>query len=268
MTKPTAPDDIVVIINSASGCGHGSSTVAVIEAEFRTAGQTSRVTCVSPDAIGQAIEHAIQGGARLIVIGGGDGTLSTAASALVNTEVTFGVLPMGTLNHFATDQQIPLDLAGAVRAIATGRVKRVDVGEVNGRVFINNSSLGIYPDIVRLRRRLGFGKWIGLAAATWMVLRRGSTLSIQMVSDTEDRRYRTAFAFVGNNAHLVYKREAAYAFSCAWTTSPLIAPGDCGAQPAAINFTMVPEPTAAALLLAGLLGVGGLATARRRQRGA
>jgi diacylglycerol kinase family enzyme len=203
MTKPTAPDDIVVIINSASGCGHGSSTVAVIEAEFRTAGQTSRVTCVSPDAIGQAIEHAIQGGARLIVIGGGDGTLSTAASALVNTEVTLGVLPMGTLNHFAKDQQIPLDLAGAVRAIATGRVKRVDVGEVNGRVFINNSSLGIYPDIVRLRRRLGFGKWIGLAAATWMVLRRGSTLSIQMVSDTEDRRYRTAFAFVGNNEYVV-----------------------------------------------------------------
>jgi diacylglycerol kinase family enzyme len=194
---------IVVIVNSASGCGHGSTTVAAIEAEFRAIGQTPYVTCVNSDAIGQAIEHAIEGGARLIVIGGGDGTLSTAASALVDTEAILGVLPMGTLNHFAKYQQIPLDLAGAVRTVATGRVKRVDVGEVNGRVFINNSSLGIYPDIVRLRQRLGFGKWIGLAVATWMVLRRGSTLSIKMASDTGDRRYKTPFAFIGNNEYVV-----------------------------------------------------------------
>jgi diacylglycerol kinase family enzyme len=82
-------------------------------------------------------------------------------------------------------------------------VKRVDVGEVNGRVFINNSSLGIYPDIVGLRQRLGFGKWLGLAAATWMVLRRGSTLGIKMTSDSVDRWYRTPFAFIGNNEYVV-----------------------------------------------------------------
>ena len=203
MTTPTAIDGIAVILNSTSGCGHGNSTVAAIEAEFREAGQLARVTCINSDAVGQAIEHAMQGGVRLIVIGGGDGTLSTAASVLVNTDVILGVLPLGTLNHFAKDQQIPLDLAGAVRTLVTGRVKRVDVGEVNGRVFINNSSLGIYPDIVRLRQRLGFGKWIGLAAATWMVLRRGSTLNIKMTSDTGDRRYKTPFAFIGNNEYVV-----------------------------------------------------------------
>jgi diacylglycerol kinase family enzyme len=199
----SSPKEIVVIVNSASGCGHGGTTVAAIEAEFRTIGQTSRVTCVNSDAIRQAIEHAIKGGARLIVIGGGDGTLSTAASALVDTEAVLGVLPMGTFNHFAKDQQIPLDLAGAVRTVVAGQVERVDVGEVNGRVFINNSSLGIYPDIVRLRQRLGFGKWIGLVAATWMVLRRGSTLSIKMASDTEERRYKTPFAFIGNNEYML-----------------------------------------------------------------
>ncbi len=199
----SSPKEIVVIVNSAAGCGHDGSAVAAIEAEFRAIGQTPRVSCVNSDAIGQAIKHAIKGGYRLIVIGGGDGTLSTAASALVETEATLGVLPMGTLNHFAKDQQIPLDLAGAVRAVVTGRVKRVDVGEVNGRIFINNSSLGIYPDIVDLRQRLGFGKWIGLAAATWMVLRRGSTLSIKMESDSGDRRYKTPFAFIGNNEYVV-----------------------------------------------------------------
>ena len=199
----SAPMETVVIVNSAAGCGHDGSTLAAIEAEFRAVGQTPRVTCVNSDAIGQAIEHAIQGGARLVVIGGGDGTLSTAAAALVGTEVTLGVLPMGTLNHFAKDQQIPLDLAGAVRTVVTGRMRCVDVGEVNGRVFINNSSLGIYPNIVRLRQRLGFGKWIGLAAATWMVLRRGSTLSIKMTSDSGARRYKTPFAFIGNNEYVV-----------------------------------------------------------------
>lgn len=196
-------EEIVVLLNSASGCGHGSSTVASIEAEFRAIGRTPNVTCVNSDAIGQAIEHAVNGGARLIVIGGGDGTLSTAASALVDTEAALGVLPLGTLNHFAKDQQIPLDLAGAVRTVVAGRVKRVDVGEVNGRVFINNSSLGIYPEIVHLRERLGFGKWIGLAAATWMVLRRGSTLRIKVATDTEDLRYDTPFAFIGNNEYVV-----------------------------------------------------------------
>lgn len=203
MTTPTVMDDIIVILNSASGCGHGNSTVAAIEAEFREAGRQARVTCVNSDAIGQAIGRAVQQGARLIVVGGGDGTLSTAASVLVNTDATLGVLPLGTLNHFAKDQQIPLDLAGAVGTVVAGRVKRVDVGEVNGRVFINNSSLGIYPNIVRLRERLGFGKWIGLAVATWMVLRRGSTLSITVTSDGKDRRYETPFAFIGNNEYVV-----------------------------------------------------------------
>ena len=203
MTTPAAVDDIVVLLNKASGCGHGDSAVAAIEAEFRTAGKQPRVTLVHPDAIGQAIERAVHGGARVIVVGGGDGTLSTAASSLAGTEVTLGVLPLGTLNHFAKDQQIPLDLAGAVRIIVAGHMKRVDVGEVNGRIFINNSSLGIYPDIVRLRQRLGLGKWLGLATATWLVLRRGSTLNIQMASDTEERRYCTPFAFIGNNEYVV-----------------------------------------------------------------
>ena len=179
--------DIVVIVNRASGCGHGSSTVEAIEAEFRAAGGPASDRCMDVDNIAQAIDEAVEGGAQVIVIGGGDGTVSTAAAALVDTDVALGVLPMGTLNHFAKDQQIPLDLAGAVRTVVDGRVKRVDVGEVNGSIFINNSSLGIYPEIVRLRGRLGFGKWMGLAAATWMVLRRGSTLTITIGAESGER---------------------------------------------------------------------------------
>ena len=98
-----------------------------------------------------------------IVAGGGDGTVNSIAAVLAGSEKTFGVLPFGTLNHFAKDLHIPLDLPGAVRTIIEHHVTAVDVGEVNGRVFVNNSSLGIYPHIVHRRAveqvRLKLGKW-------------------------------------------------------------------------------------------------------------
>ena len=71
-----------------------------------------------------------------------------------------GVLPLGTMNHFAKDLHIPLDLEGAVETIVQGHVANVDLGEVNGHIFVNNSSLGLYPSIVRERekqQRLGWG---------------------------------------------------------------------------------------------------------------
>lgn len=203
MSAAAAADAIVVILNSASGGGHADSVTAAIEAEFRNAGRTARVTMVKPDTLKQTIEHAVRDGARVIVVGGGDGTLSTAASALAGSDAMLGVLPLGTLNHFAKDQRIPLDLPGAVRTIVAGHVERVDVGDVNGHTFINNSSLGIYPDIVRLRQRLGVAKWIGMAAATWLVLRRVSTLDVRIASDNGERLYCTPFAFIGNNEYVV-----------------------------------------------------------------
>jgi diacylglycerol kinase family enzyme len=111
----------------------------------------------------RAAKSALEQGARLVAAGGGDGTINAVASVMVGSGVPFGVLPLGTLNHFAKDLGIPLDLDEAVRNLATGGRAKVDVGEVNGRIFLNNSSLGLYPDIVRDRekqqRRLGRGKW-------------------------------------------------------------------------------------------------------------
>jgi diacylglycerol kinase family enzyme len=85
------------------------------------------------------------------VAGGGDGTSGTVAAVLVDTNVALGVLPMGTRNPFAKDLGNPLDRKPAVRTLFTGRIDCVDVAEVNGRVFVNNSSIGIYPQIARER---------------------------------------------------------------------------------------------------------------------
>ena len=142
-----------------------------------------------------------------VIAGGGDGTISAVASALVGTDVALGVLPLGTLNHFAKDAGIPLDPAEAARTIAAGHIRRVDVGEVNGRAFLNNSSLGLYPHIVRHReeqqRRLGRGKWTAFAWATWTTLRRKPFLNVRLSMDEEERRCTASFVFIGNNEYLM-----------------------------------------------------------------
>ena len=89
-----------------------------------------------------------------IVVGGGDGSVRTVASVLAGTSVPLGIIPLGTLNHFAKDLGLPLAVEAAA-CIAAGRARMVDLAEVNGETFINNSSIGIYPYMVidRERRR-------------------------------------------------------------------------------------------------------------------
>jgi diacylglycerol kinase family enzyme len=109
------------------------------------------------------------------------------------------------LNHFARDNRVPLDVGQAIAAIAQGHRIEVDVGEVNGRLFINNSSIGLYPDIVldreRQRRRLGRGKWTALAAASLHAARRYPVLKLALDVDGQPLHRRSAFVFIGNNEY-------------------------------------------------------------------
>lgn len=152
--------------------------------------------------------RALEQGADIIVAGGGDGTINAVASVLIEAgraEQRFGVLPLGTLNHFAKDLSIPLDLDQAIANIASGVPRRVDVGEVNGRIFLNNSSLGMYPDIVRDReqqqRHLGRGKWPAFGRAVLSALRRFPFLNVQLKINGEQHARRTPFVFIGNNEY-------------------------------------------------------------------
>ncbi|MDP9258013.1 MAG: diacylglycerol kinase family lipid kinase, partial [Actinomycetota bacterium] len=96
-----------------------------------------------------------------------DGTVSAVAAALAGTSTPMLVLPAGTLNHFARDLGVPLDPAEAALLVRDGARRQVDVAEVNGRVFVNNSSIGAYPIAVALRERLqdngARGKWRAMA---------------------------------------------------------------------------------------------------------
>lgn len=144
----------------------------------------------------------IEDGCRVVVAAGGDGTINIVASLLVGTGVALGVLPMGTLNHFARDVGIPPDIDAASRVILAGHSTLVDVGKVNDRFFINNSSLGLYPSIVRRREhreRTGTSRLLAFAAAIVFVLRRYPFLHAHIQIDGKEIDRRSPFLFIGNN---------------------------------------------------------------------
>lgn len=141
----------------------------------------------------------------VIVAGGGDGTINAVASVVAGSAIPLGVLPLGTLNHFAKDLGVPLTLDGAVQNIARGEVVPIDVAEVNGRIFLNNSGLGLYPDIVHDREkqqsRLGRGKWLAAIWATVAALRRYPFLTLTLCIDGKNHVRSTPFVFIGNNEY-------------------------------------------------------------------
>jgi len=139
------------------------------------------------------------------VAGGGDGTVSAVAGVLAGTDAAIGVLPMGTLNHFAKDVGIPRHLEATVRNIFTGQVTNVDVGEVNGRVFVNNSGIGFYPHFVRQREEQeqhGHVKRVAFMLALRSMIRRYFRLRIKVRMDqAEALEHVTPSLFVGNNRY-------------------------------------------------------------------
>ena len=198
---------VEVILNASAGAGDCESARGLLEKIFAEADARARVQLARDGAEIAALARraALDADCRAVWAGGGDGTVSTVAAALVNTDKALGVLPLGTLNHFAKDLGLPQDLEEAARALLAGRVERVDAAEVNGRVFINNSGLGLYPSIVRERERRqerhGLGKWAALAWATLSVLRRYPYLLAKLSADGRTLSRRTPFVFVGNNEY-------------------------------------------------------------------
>ena len=142
--------------------------------------------------------------AEIIVAGGGDGSVSAVASKIYGTDKILGVLPLGTLNNFSKDLQIPQDLAEAVKIIAAKNIRQIDVGEVNGHIFINNSSIGLYPHIVKRReaqQRLGHGKWRSAFWAALKILKRSPFFAVRLKTETGGRVVKTPFVFVGNGEY-------------------------------------------------------------------
>ena len=140
----------------------------------------------------------------MIVVAGGDGTICAVAEALMDTGTTMGVIPSGTFNYFARSLGIPDDLQGALELLDSGEARPVTVGTINDRVFLNNASIGAYPEI--LDQREGIYKRWGRSriAAHWSVIQALLTVHkpyrMKVSVDGEAHRAKTPLAFVANCA--------------------------------------------------------------------
>ncbi len=203
---------LVVLLRVVVNCGAGSVDGDEIDAQrqeiseaFAAAGAGTEIAFVPGPALDRALTEAVEARPDAVVVAGGDGTLGAAAAVLAGGDVPLGVMPLGTFNHFAKDLGMPLEMAEAAQAIVAGEVQRIDVAEVNGRSFLNNSSIGVYPILVArrddIRRRRGWGKVRAAPVAAWQVLRRFPSRRLTVTAGTYRCRSRTPFVFVGNNRY-------------------------------------------------------------------
>ena len=177
-----------------------------LRALFEAAGVEAEIRLVEGDCLVEEFRAAAQDRALdAVVAGGGDGTVSCAAGQLAGTATPLGILPLGTLNHLARDAAIPTDLEGAAATIGSGNVRRVDVAEVNGRAFVNNSAIGLYPRMVRhreeLQERLGRSKRLAMLSASLQTLRRFSRHRLTIDLGGLRAPLVTPLLFVGNNVY-------------------------------------------------------------------
>jgi diacylglycerol kinase family enzyme len=197
---------VAAIINSEAGSVQGAGLDAEsLSAMFRQAGYEPDVRFVPGEKAVAAAQEALAAGAEVVAAGGGDGTIRSIASVLVGGAVPLGVLPLGTLNHFARDLGIPGELQAAVDLLGSGSMRALDVGEVNGEIFVNNSVLGFYPPTVKVRdhvRRVrDRGKWIATAIALARVAPRMPTLHVRVTAEGRTIVRDTRFVFIGNNEY-------------------------------------------------------------------
>ena len=183
--------------------GHGSGDMQSIVQLLSEHNCTCELTEVKP-GVNIASFAAREDPRVAFLAAGGDGTVNAIANAVARTGRAMGVLPVGTLNHFAKDIGLPLELDAAVKVAASRDVRSVDIAEVNGSYFVNNSSLGMYPQTVIERERMqknGWNKWASLVAASIRAFLRFRHLEVELTLEGERKRCRTPFLFVGNNEY-------------------------------------------------------------------
>jgi YegS/Rv2252/BmrU family lipid kinase len=200
---------ITVLINRGGGAVAADPSLAGKAGKaLASAGIDANVELVAVGDYAVRCRAIAERGDELLIVGGGDGTVSAAASALIGTETLLGILPLGTLNHFARDLGIPTGLEQAAKLIASRTERPVDVGEMNGRVFINNSAIGLYPLMVidrdLQRKRLGRSKRLAMIVASLRTLIRFNHQRLTLtVNEERTGRVDTPLLFVGNNDYRI-----------------------------------------------------------------
>ncbi len=198
---------LFVVLNAGSGSQDGQVAHDTITRVLGEAGRRHEVDMVQrgadiPAAARRAAARAqAEGGA--VVAAGGDGTINTVAQAAHEVGCPMGVVPQGTFNYFSRTHRIPLETEAATQALLAARPMPVQVGEVNGRVFLVNASLGMYPELLedreKFKSRFGRNRVVAMFSALATVLREHRQLRLRIESAGQARDVRTSTLFVGNN---------------------------------------------------------------------
>jgi YegS/Rv2252/BmrU family lipid kinase len=208
LENKSTKNTVEVVVNAGSGAGDKDEIVQRLEELFAEQKIAARISLISDgDDFAKTLKQIVESDSNVIVAAGGDGTINAVAAELIKTEKTLGVLPLGTLNHFSKDLGIPQELEDAVRVIGESYTEEIDVGEVNGQIFINNSSLGLYPRIVRRRERQqksGYSKWYAAFWAALSIFSRYPFLDLKLRFERKFIERRTPIVFVGNNEYEIH----------------------------------------------------------------
>ena len=192
----------VTLLNTGGGRVADGMAASVKEA-LANAGIDSEIVPVDGKGCADCAAEQVRNGAELIIAAGGDGTIGAVAGELAESKATLGILPLGTLNHFARDLGIPAGLADAAKVIAEGEMRQVDLAEVNGRAFVNNASIGLYPLMVvdrdAQRERLGRSKRLAMLVASLRTMTRFHARRLTLSTDGGEAQVDTPLLFVGNN---------------------------------------------------------------------
>ena len=201
MTKPTT----CVILNPSSGKKKDDPDTAALIDRIRNDPRADLKVLDRPRDLTRVVKAAVAEGYTCIVAAGGDGTIAGVTSGLLGTGVTLGVLPMGTFNFVARGLGIPEDPAAAFEIALSGQARPFALGEVNGRIFLNNASLGAYATVLDVREGV-YKQWgRSRIAAYWSVIKAMMTLyrplHLTVTVDGRTIELRSPMAFVASSAY-------------------------------------------------------------------
>ncbi|MGK2960863.1 MAG: diacylglycerol/lipid kinase family protein [Gemmatimonadaceae bacterium] len=183
---------IPAFVNPESGTAEGARDALSVAGLFD-------IREVDPSTLRDEVRKAVDGGARRVLVSGGDGSIRAGAASVAGTGVELAVLPAGTLNHFARDHGIPTDFEKAARVAAGGTVENADAGYVGDEIFLNTSSIGAYVSFMRIRERLErrFGYRLASLIASIRTFFYMRTMTVELEVDGKKQAYRTPIVFIG-----------------------------------------------------------------------
>ncbi|MBI2786100.1 MAG: NAD(+)/NADH kinase [Legionella longbeachae] len=156
----------------------------------------------TPEDLSDTIKKCIKKH-KTILVGGGDGTIRTAAHHCVHTPIILGVLPLGTLNHFAKEMGLPISVNELVASLKKHQTCKIDLAKVNNLIFINNSSIGFYPKFAEKRDQYSkyYNKWLSYIPGFIESLKKHKSFNITIKSKNLDLSFHTSFLMISNNVY-------------------------------------------------------------------